>query len=251
LLLPAGPDGRHRFDDACGNRHHKLDLEAVVALPDGRLIAFGSGSTPVRERIVILEDQGVRVRDAAQLYSALRSEVAFSGAELNLEGAVISGEMMRLFQRGNGTTSVGLEPVNAVGSLPLDSFLRWLDGGGPVPPLVQITQVELGLKDGTRFGFTDATARPDGSIVFLAAAEESPSAVADGAVLGSLLGILDGDGAQLLPIVDDSGSGCALKLEGIQVRANDPSTFDVVADGDRSDEPALGAELRLRFGTRR
>lgn len=57
VTLPAGPDGRRLFDASRGTKRHKLDLEACVALPgpDGttRLLVVGSGSTPVRERIVV------------------------------------------------------------------------------------------------------------------------------------------------------------------------------------------------------
>jgi hypothetical protein len=56
VLLPARPSGTRVFDDATGNKHEKLDLEACVVLTDGRVVAFGSGSTPVRERLVVWND---------------------------------------------------------------------------------------------------------------------------------------------------------------------------------------------------
>lgn len=46
VLLPAGEGGRRTFDGWQGNKHAKMDLEACAALPDGRLVALGSGSTP-------------------------------------------------------------------------------------------------------------------------------------------------------------------------------------------------------------
>ena len=36
-----------------------------------------------------------------------------------------------------------------------------------------------------------------------------------------------------------------LKLEGLEARLDDPRAFDVVADMDRPEEPALHAELRV------
>ena len=57
LLLPPGADGRRSFDDTIGNKHLKMDLEAAVVLPDARVLAFGSGSTRARERIVVVESE--------------------------------------------------------------------------------------------------------------------------------------------------------------------------------------------------
>ena len=56
VLLPAHASGRRVFDDTLGNKLDKLDLEACVTLPDGRLVAFGSGSTPQREQLVVWRD---------------------------------------------------------------------------------------------------------------------------------------------------------------------------------------------------
>src|SRR5580765_4848564 len=52
LLLPADTTGTRMFDKAHGNKKRKLDLEACITLPDGRLVALGSGSSPYRERLV-------------------------------------------------------------------------------------------------------------------------------------------------------------------------------------------------------
>jgi len=63
LTLPAGEGGVRLFGSDRGNKQLKLDLEACVALPDGpggeMLVAFGSGSTPQRERIVLVDTPGV------------------------------------------------------------------------------------------------------------------------------------------------------------------------------------------------
>ena len=39
ILLPDGPDGARAFDDLRGNKAFKLDLEACIALPDGREVS--------------------------------------------------------------------------------------------------------------------------------------------------------------------------------------------------------------------
>ncbi len=65
IALPAGPDGKRLFSEKAGNKAHKMDLEAAVVLPDGRLCALGSGSKPARRRVVLVDAaEQVRVVDA-------------------------------------------------------------------------------------------------------------------------------------------------------------------------------------------
>jgi len=59
IPLPAGEGGLRQFDDLRSNKRFKLDLEACVTVPthDGHLLlAFGSGSTCDREKIVMLRE---------------------------------------------------------------------------------------------------------------------------------------------------------------------------------------------------
>src|SRR5688500_12393590 len=122
LTLAIGPGGRRQFDDARGNKRHKLDLEACVALEDDGgvlLVALGSGSLPrrapalrgggwqsARPRPTLLHVPG--------LYAALRDAADFAGGELNLEGAVAVGERVRLLGRGNGAARDGVAAANAL-----------------------------------------------------------------------------------------------------------------------------------------
>jgi hypothetical protein len=250
VLLPRGEGGRRSFDDTDAtraNKRFKLDLEAALVLPDGRLLAFGSGSLPVRERLVLLEPgKPPELREAHELYAALRRRADFAGSELNLEGAIVRSGAIELFQRGNGRVGGELQPVNAVGRLGLAEFLRWLDAAAPPPELEHVLRVELGHQRGVPLGFTDAALRADGSVAFLACAEASPDAVADGEVVCTRLGLLDPDrAARLIDIHDEHGRPSLLKLEGIDVRPDDPDRFDVVADVDDPSLPALGATLAI------
>jgi hypothetical protein len=249
LLLPEGPHGARVFDDTHGNKKKKLDLEACVALPDGRLAALGSGSSPKRERLVIIaadERGSVQVIEANELYAELRAHAEARGAELNIEGAVVQGRRLRLLQRGNGKH--GSPPWNAILDLDLAGFLHWLDDGDALPGVQRILDVDLGTIGGVPFGFTDATVTADGRVAFLACAEDSADAVSDGAVLGCRFGWLDvDDGAAVTTaVLDADGEPTALKLEGIEARTGGTAVFDVVADMDRPDEPALMAELTAR-----
>ena len=249
ILLPAGPDGARVFDDTRGNKKFKMDLEACVVLPDGRLVAFGSGSSPQREKIVTIAAGKAAMAQqlsGSDLYAALRIHAAARGARLNIEGAVVHGAWLRLLQRGNGKR--GSEPWNAILDISLNKFVGWLDGRNTLPPVRRIFEVNLGDVAGIAFGFTDAAVTDDGRVAFLACAEDTDDALIDGPVLGCRFGWLAADDQDVVmtPIVDSDGQPTRLKLEGIETRIDGGSVFDVVADMDRGDEPAQLAELTVR-----
>src|SRR5690554_299051 len=249
ILLPRGADGRRVFSDALGNKALKMDLEACVVLADGRFVAFGSGSTPAREVVVIIRpDRSVRVVPASELYAQFHARRDFSGSELNLEGALVRGDTLRVFQRGNGAPLHELSPLNAFADMDVVDFVAWLDGKAGVPTLGPATQVVLGKWDGVAFDFTDAALLPDGRIAFIAGAEDSPDAYQDGAIVGCRFGILDGDKAWICDIFDENGARSLLKLEGIefhQTGADGSFEFLVVADMDDPTSPAPIARLRV------
>jgi hypothetical protein len=65
-------------------------------------------------------------------------------------------------------------------------------------------------------------------------------------VLGVRFGICDHDGtAHVADVIGPDGRPTLVKLEGIEADPVDPRRFDVVADMDRPDEPALIGELIL------
>lgn len=244
--LPAGPGGARLFDDTRGTKRWKLDLEACVAL-DGVLLAFGSGSTDQRERIVVARDldgpdvaaPSLEVVSAGALYAALRAEVAFSGSELNLEGAAALGDDVVLVQRGNGAPRGGSTPVDATCRVDRAALLAYLaDPTRPPPRLREVTPVDLGAIDGVRLTFTDAAAGPDGALWFLAAAEASPDTYHDGVVVGVALGVIERTGAaRWTRLLDEAGGPLLDKAEGLAL------------DGDRAwivldkDDPLAPSEL--------
>ena len=246
MMLPPGPGNRRMFDDLIGNKHDKLDLEALALLPDERLVAFGSGATPAREKIVVASRrEPVSLRDASALYRSFHAEPAFSGSELNIEGAVVYGHELLLFQRGNGAIGGAEQPVNAIGAMGLDGFVRWLDGHGPAPRLSAVTPFDLGTIDGSALGFTDAAVTADGRIAILACAEDSPDALTDGPVLGCRFGYLHSSGELRVTDILESGRPTRLKLEGIESGPREPHVFDVVADRDMPLQPSLLGRLRV------
>jgi hypothetical protein len=99
-------------------------------------------------------------------------------AGLNIEGAVVSGTELRLFQRGNKRNS-----ENAIIRFQLSTFLDALTSGqtAAIAPLA-IKTFDLGQVDGIPLCFTDGAAPPDGRMVFTAVAEGVDDNYNDGLV---------------------------------------------------------------------
>lgn len=265
VTLPADDDGRRQFGTARGNKERKYDLEACLALPADvggavRVLAFGSGSTPRRERVLVVTfpdgapdaaRAAVAFVDAAPLYAALRAAPAFAGSELNVEGAALVGDRVRLFGRGNGAPRDGQAAVSATGDLALAPLLAFLLDGGPVPALLAASPYALGDVEGAALGFTDAATLDDGTIVYAAAAERSPNAVDDGEVTGSALGLIGADGAaRWTPVLDADGVPFRGKVEGVLPQdgtpAADGARLWVVTDPDDPDAPSALYEATLQ-----
>jgi hypothetical protein len=248
IPLPS-EDGVRQFDDARGNKHDKLDLEAQIAV-GGRLVAFGSGSSAARERVVLVDAaEHARIVHAPALYATMRAEARFSGSELNVEGAMIDGDDVIFFQRGNGAPRDGRAPVDATARIGLDELLAYLETGAPCPPLRDVAEWRLGAASGVRLTFTDATLGPRGEIAFLACAEASPDATRDGPVSGVAIGRLDdrtGDCA-LAPILDERGEPLRDKAEGLLFTSS-PGGLRVLAVVDRDDPEAPSELLELLPG---
>ncbi|HEU0052131.1 MAG TPA: hypothetical protein VFQ39_03095, partial [Longimicrobium sp.] len=253
VTLPAGEGGLRQFDDVRGNKAHKLDLESCVALDDGgggeMLVAFGSGSTAARERIVVVRGVGrgvpsVSVVDASALYASLRAAGDFAGSELNVEGAAVVEGALRLFNRSNGAPHGNRLPVDATCDLDLAAFLAWLaDPAARRPPSPShIMRYDLGMIDGRPLTFTDAAA-VDGRLWFVGAAEDSPDATRDGPVAGSAIGVLEGDGGRWAVLEAEGGARFAGKVEGVLPLT--PARALVVVDHDDPARPSELCEVEL------
>ncbi len=243
IPLPAGPGGRRRFEEALGNKRDKLDLEACVRI-ERQVLAFGSGSLPQRERVVVIEVDGgaeaLRVVDGAMLYAGLREAWGLSPDAINVEGVAIVKGFLRFFQRGNAPGAFA-----ATCDVELRPLATWLDGGASEPPRpVRPRRYELGEIEGARYGFTDAQGLRD-TAVFLASAERSPNTVDDGEVVGSCVGVMRRDDVRLAPLVDRAGEALRVKAEGIALDPRRKGIAFVVLDADDPDRPSELCEVRL------
>lgn len=186
--------------DKKDRKKSKPDLEGLTLLPPfgryphGALFAVGSGSRHNRRlgALLALDVRGAvlgpaQVVDLAPLLVPLEQEFE----ALNIEGMVVSGEHLRLFQRGNSR-----QGANAIVSFTLSGLLDALSAGSrsAIKPTA-IDIFDLGEIDGIPLAFTDAAALPDGSTVFTAVAEDTDNPYDDGRCGGAAIGLIDRGGA--------------------------------------------------------
>jgi hypothetical protein len=251
VVLPPGPENRRRFDDHVGNRHLKLDLEAVTSLEHaGRaiLIAFGSGSTLARENILVLGDRGageapeIRIVPAGRLYAQLRQTLELSGVATNIEGAATSRDELVLLHRGSTSPA----DHNAVIRFDRDAFLDWLERGGRLPKVTSVERYDLGaIAEGVPYTFSGLTAIDGNRFAFTASAEAGISPLVDGPVLGSKIGFFGSKRAWSAELRDAAGARLPIKAESVLAVPGTPDRFLVVLDGDDSEAAARLCDVQV------
>ncbi|MBT9530336.1 MAG: hypothetical protein IV111_09205, partial [Pseudomonas sp.] len=207
--LPSAAKARKRL---------KPDFEMLCQLPDGALLALGSGSTAARRRGVLWQAGVTRVLDLTALYLALENQLQ----DLNLEGAVVQGEHLWLAQRGNSAGS-----INALIRLDLATLMQQLAGDGlDAEVLRAVHAVELGTLHGVPLSFTDLCLDAQGRLLFAAAAEATKSSYHDGACLGSVVGCWHAGQVQSLwPLAGEAKiEGLCRVADGSLRLVNDPDS---------------------------
>ncbi len=220
----------------------KPDLEALVLLPPfqnfpyGALLAVGSGSRSNRCRgaLLGLDVNGAVCGSPRELdLSPLLAPLEDTFPELNIEGAVVFGDELRLFQRGNKR-----QAANAIIRYSLSRVLDALQSprADSIEPSAT-HRLDLGLVRGVPFCFTDAAALPNGDMVFCAVAEDTEDAYRDGACIGAAIGIVENGGhLRSLQRLDQP-----YKVEGINARLHgDRLDLLLVTDAD---DPGIPAAL--------
>ena len=224
-------------DGAVLAKPDKPDFESAVKTADGAVHVLGSGSAEKRCIVARIDAANqVTLHERPALYSALQGALA-SGERPNIEGALIAGERLRLFNRAAGRTP------NASVDLPLAA----LHGGEARVLALQL--FDLGTLEGVRLGFTDVAALADGRSVFLAAAEDAPDAIADGPVAGSVVGLLElsasGVGAHWTRLLGSDGQPSPYKVEGVVVDRDVRGAW-LLTDSDDPRVPAMLLRVELR-----
>lgn len=217
--LPVEPKARKKA---------KPDFEALCVLPDGRLLALGSGSRRNRCRcsVVDLATGAAQEIDAAPLYLALESLLP----ELNIEGACIAGTSLILAHRGN---SEGAE--DALVRLDLAQLLADIESGSlGVNVHREVIALALGHLDGVRLTLTDLATDTEGRLCFSAAAERTDNRYEDGPCAGSVVGRFNAD----LAVEALWRLPGEWKIEGLT--GDGPNRWLLVADAD---DPAVPSPL--------
>jgi hypothetical protein len=256
--LPPSPKGDRVFSKRRGNRGDKYDLEACVTVHNGEeleLVGFSSGSRTDRSWLLRVRDRGgddlsleAEFVPAISFYRTLRDLPEFSGAGLNIEGALaLDGDVIRLFQRGNSQACDGMEPVDATVDLAWSELCAHLADPDNVPPptLSNLRSYDLGTHEDVRLTFSDAEHLGGGRVLYSASAEHPET----GAITGSVLGIIEADGqARWAELSDEQGQNFTGKVEGLTLDLEDPDTIHFVIDDDDEDNPSLMFEARLEGG---
>ena len=230
--LPSGMKARKK---------RKADCETLALLPggvlptDNVLLTLGSGSRPRRCRgaWIVLDAEGRPRRPARQidlvpLYEPLRKHFD----DLNIEGAFVSGREFVLLQRGHAGGSPNASVHYALGCV-----LAWLFDGADAPVALRLRRHRLGSVAGVPLGFTDGAALPGGRWVFTAVAEATDDSVADGACVGSVVGVMSAQGELLARHAMPNDE----KIEGIDARLRRGRIeFCVVTDAD---DPRIASRL--------
>ena len=201
-LLPGELPSEH-----AARKAQKPDFEALLELPDGSLLALGSGSTARRQRGAWVQAVAAEPRCSAVDLSGLYAALARELPELNIEGGVVLGTRLYLASRGNGARRenalVQLDAGRVLDSLQSESRLS-------ADSIVSIQRVQLSDLDGVPLSLTDL-AVDDAGLIFAAAAEASANTYDDGACAGSVVGRLAPDGTASEVTMAARG----IKLEGI------------------------------------
>lgn len=242
VALPAGPGGRRVFDKGIGNKADKPDLEAGYVDAEGRLVVVASGGPLAARQVVVTwaPPAPPEVRPAPAWYAALAAAVLPPGTALNLEGATRAGEQVWLANRGGDVAGEHVSP---------DALIA-LDAAGA--PRV-VVPCALGELDGGALRFTDL-AMLGARLCYLATAEATSSYFDDGEVRGSVLGVIDRDGAGLpvglrhAVVTDAEGQPLRDKLEGVAHVPDAPDRAYAVVDFDDPSRPADLLELAIALG---
>lgn len=220
----------------------KPDLEALTLLPPfaqhpyGALFALGSGSRPNRRQGVLLTRDATgavagasRLIDLSDLYRSLEERFH----DLNIEGAVLFDDRLRLLQRGNKRHA-----ENAIIDLHLPAVLEALSTGAALGNacVADSQTYDLGEIDGVPLCFTDGAALPGNHLLFSAIAENTEDNYADGACIGAALGIIGSDGQiRLIQQLEK-----AYKIEGVDARVEQGIIhLLLVTDADDAAIPAV------------
>lgn len=210
----------------------KPDLEAIALLGKD-LYLFGSGSTESRNRLFKynLKSGKIITKDSTDIYSKIKREYSIADDELNVEGVILNGESIYIFQRGNGKMGKnGIIYVNDSGENSTFEFIPF--------DLPKINNVPT--------TFTDSVL-VDGIIYFLATAEDTTSTYLDGEVIGSIIGTIDLKTMKLINAIQITDKH---KFEGLTLFKKTTTEMEFLLCEDNDTEKLESNIYKLRISTK-
>ena len=209
----------------------KPDYESLLYLdekrwpPHGALLVWPSASTEVRltASLVTLNVQK-KLEQIQKINIQFLAEVLSSQvSRLNIEGLSLYGDTVYMFNRGNGR---GKNLESGYFEMPAKDFLAGLNGKD-WPKKVFFQKVKVGKLNGVKLALADGLWTKYG-FLGLAPAEDSADAIADGAVMGTVLVRIDGKKGRVIGRFD-----LDKKFEGFSVReVKDGLEMTLVDDAD-------------------
>ncbi len=206
----------------------KPDFEVICHFKNV-LYILGSGSTIKRNRMIEyhLATKKVIEYDLLPLYTAMKKAHAIDDDNLNIEGAIFTGDKWLLFNRGNGSA--------------MKNGVFMVDG----PNLVNAKTADFTVIALPYGSFTDAVLHQN-QIYFIAAAEDTTSTYNDGEILGSYIGNLDLATLKLNNITKISAHQ---KFEGITFFSQHGSSLEFLICEDADAESSETIIYKLHFKT--
>lgn len=212
-----------RGDGAALPKARKPDFEAAVEDAHGVIHLLGSGALPSRHWIAHLAlDAAPMLWQATALYEALASAL---GESPNIEAALWLGTRLRLGHRAAG------DRPDMLLDLPVDVL-----DGAPAS-LLRLQALMLGRLEEVPLHLTDACLAPWGGTLFLAAAEQTTDAIADGPMAGAALGWFDETGGRWAVLQEADGRPSRRKAEGLVVDPDGCGAW-LLTDPDDPERPA-------------
>jgi hypothetical protein len=231
----------------------KPDLEAIAEAEiegEPHLFIFGSGAkSPERDWLydINLSDmKKVKNYSIKPFYNKVLEVTGLSQEDLNIEGAVVAGEKLYLFNRGRNNVIVThwkvfyeyLIDKKSVDELQLKSYI-----------------IQLPSISGIQAGISGACAIPGSNkILFTATIENTSNWIDDGEILGSYVGVLDtkqlesGKVENISIITNNNGEPLKDKVESIAfLKKGKDRTIHALAVADNDNGTSKIIELKIQM----
>lgn len=230
------------YSDNDKKKIEKADFESLTHLtveqwpPYGAIVTWPSASNTKRMKAVTVPftADGKLDKPIVSDISPLAHRLLPHAKDLNMEGLLVMGKKVHIFQRGNYKDS-----KNGIAEIPFPDFIQGLKTGEWTGK-IGFESVKLGSLGGVKLGFSDAVYTPYGLLV-LATAEDTSASVGDGQIMGTVLARVIGKKSEILGKFEPRN-----KLEGISIQeTTDGLEVFVVEDADSTEKPSQLFKTRI------